>query len=247
MTTVGPTSTTLTTSEGSSDSGELLDVGDVGFCENPEHGCSGPADCGDDCGALDSMFDENGCVRVACGLGQPACDDGEFCYRPQDYGGCQSSDVSCTESADGTCGCGLDDDCGGAYCVPEDIVFGGIVQGPTVGLVSNGCGPADEVLSVFTLGTYASDACGGAFDPGPLLAISVELEFETVGTTLLAQAEYSTDGTVETTQTAQSVVLRITEWDSTVSGDYEVLLEDDTLLVGTFESVVSCASDIICG
>ncbi|MGH1342678.1 MAG: hypothetical protein ACRBN8_14050 [Nannocystales bacterium] len=252
MTTIEASTTTPTesTGEGSSDSGIRLDIGEEGFCENPQHGCQGPADCGDNCGALDSMFDENGCVRVACGANDP-CSDGEFCYRPSDYGGCQSSDLSCTEF-DGACSCGLDPDCGGAYCVPESAVFGGIVEGPTVGLVSSDCGPDDGPAFSISVGPYISDACGGAFDPGPLLTIFVAQEFGTLGTTtsgdgLLASARFSTDGTPENTQDAQWVVLHLTEWEGTVSGDYEVLLEDETLVVGTFLSVVSCPTDIVCG
>ncbi len=253
MTTVGSSSTggvTETTSESASESGIQPDVGDAGLCENPAHGCAGPVDCGENCGALDSMFDDDGCVRVACGVGQ-ACDDGDFCYRPQDYGGCQSSDLTCSEF-DGTCGCGLDPDCGGAYCVPEDIVFGGIVEGPTDGVVTNDCAPDDGPAFSITVGTYASDACGGAFDPGPTLRILVVQDFGTQGTTAtddwaVASAWYSTDGTQETTQTAQWVVVRIPDWEETITGDYEVLLEDETLLVGTFSSVVSCPSDAMCG
>jgi len=253
MTTVGASSTggvSETTAGGSSDSGVLLDVAEVGFCENPLHGCAGPVDCGENCGALDSMFDEDGCVRVACGVGD-ACGDGEFCYRPLDYGGCQSSDLSCTEF-DGTCGCGSLPDCSGSYCVPESVVFGGIVEGPTTGLVSTECGPDDGPGFSISVGSYASNACGGAFDPGPLLTIFVGDEFGALGTTatesgLYVHAQYSTDGTPETTQTAQWVVLHIAGWDATVTGDYEVLLEDETLLVGTFESVVSCPIEVICG
>lgn len=243
-------SVTETTAGGSSESGILLDVGNVGFCENPLHACSGPVKCGENCGVLDSMFDEDGCVRVACTDGE-ACGDGEFCYRPIDYGGCQSSDLSCSEF-DTRCSCGFDADCGGAYCVPESIVFGGIVEGPSAGLVSNDCGPDDGAAFSISVGSYASDACGGAFNPGPLLTIFVAQDFGTLGTTatddgVLASAQYSTDGTPETTQNAQWVVLRLTEWDATVTGDYEVLLEDETLLVGTFTFVVSCPSEIICG
>lgn len=250
-TTVGSSGVVTDTTAGSSTgSGVQLDVGATEFCENPQHGCSGPVDCGESCGALDSMFDENGCVRVACGLGE-ACEDGEFCYRPDDYGGCQSSDLSCSE-LDGVCGCGSLPDCGGAYCVPEAIVFGGIVEGPTTGLVNTECGPDDGSAFSIAVGSYASNACGGMFDAGPLLTIFIAQEFGTLGTTateddLYVQAQYSTDGTPETTQNAQWVVLRISEWEATVTGEYEVLLEDETLLVGTFTSVVSCPSDVICG
>lgn len=254
-TTGAATSATGTTTEPpgteSGETGLLLDVGGIGACANPLHGCSGPAECGETCGDLDSMFDENGCVRVACSPGADACGDGEFCYRPQDYGGCQSSDLSCSES-DGVCGCGFDDDCGGAYCVPEDIVFGGIVEGPTEGLVTSDCAPDDGPAFSISVGSYASDACGGAFEPGPTLRFLVVDDFGTTGTTAtddwaVASASYSTDGTPETTQTAQWVVLRISAWEGTVTGDYEVLLEDETLLVGTFSTVVSCPSDVICG
>ena len=41
--------------------------------------------------------------------------------------------------------------------------------------------------------------------------------------------------------------MRINGWEATVTGDYEVLLEDETLLVGTFECVVSCPTEVFCG
>lgn len=251
MTTVGSTGgVTDTTAESSSESGTLLDVGEVGFCENPAHACSGPVDCGENCGALDSMFDEDGCVRVACG-GELACGDGEFCYQPVDFGGCQSSDVGCSEF-DGVCGCGTDPDCGGAYCVPESLVFGGIVEGPTSGIALHDCAPDDGPAFSITVGDYDSNACGGAFAPGPQLTFFVAQEFGTVGTHtteggVVVQARYSPDGTPENAEDAQWVVLNTTQWVSNVEGNYQVLLQDETLLVGTFSLVVSCSTGIKCG
>ncbi|MEM6296899.1 MAG: hypothetical protein AAGA54_36885 [Myxococcota bacterium] len=220
-------------------------TGPLGVCDGIDnHMCSSAVDCGDACGTLDSMFDENGCVRPVCDAAT-ACDDGLFCYRPQDYGGCQSSDVSCVEDPEGTCGCGLDPDCGGAYCVPEAIVFGGIAPGPIEGLVESGCGPADEPLLVLMVGDYASNACGGDFDPGPLLSITLPHPSGIPGTYTsanqeLVTAEYTPAASVDPFEPAEAVVLRVSSWDGTVTGDYEVLLADGTLLVGTFGIVTMC-------
>ncbi|MBV1859444.1 MAG: hypothetical protein KUG77_13610 [Nannocystaceae bacterium] len=248
LTTAGSTGGVTEGSSGS-DSGASFDTGTVGFCENPLHGCDGPVDCGENCGALDSMFDEDGCVRVACGEGD-TCGDGELCYRPMDYGGCQSSDLSCSEF-DGVCGCGSLPDCGGAYCVPDSLFSGGIIEGPTNGFATNDCGPADGPAFVITLGNYASNACGGEFDAGPQLSIFVNREYGAEGTHTTTEgasvAQYSPDGTPESAEDAQWVVLHTTQWDGLVEGAYQVLLQDETVLVGTFEVVVSCPSDIICG
>jgi hypothetical protein len=248
-TTPGTASASATaTGSGETSGAPLLDVGVGGLCAgNDAHQCAAPVDCGESCGELDSMLDEDGCVRQACGTSSD-CGAGFFCYRPSDYGGCQSSHIGCVEDEDGMCGCGLDDDCGGAYCVPEDIVFGGITPGPTQGFAVDLCGPDDGPGFTIELGSDASNACGGAFDPGPLLTINGDREAGTTGTFISqegtwVEAWYAADGVMENADIAQWVVLRITAWGDTVEGNYEVLLPDETLLVGSFSTVVSCEMD----
>ena len=241
--------TTVDPTDDTSGGGLLLDVGTGSVCAGIDaHQCAGPVDCGENCGALDSMFDEYGCVRQACSA-TSACDDGFFCYRPQDYDGCQSSDVGCVESSEGNCECGTLPDCGGAYCVPEEIVFGGIAGGPTEGLAENICGPVDQDGFTIRVGTYASNACGGDFEAAPLLTLNVDQASGSTGTFTpgvgsWVEAWYAADGVPENAQIAEWVVVRITEWgDDTLQGDYEVRLTDGTLLVGSLSDVLACDSD----
>jgi len=195
------------------------------------------------------MFDEQGCVRAPCG--PDGCGAGEFCYRPSDYGGCVSSSISCDESEDGVCSCGFLSDCGGEYCVPESVVFGGIVPGPTVGIATETCLPDGESGFSVSVGEYMSNACGGSFGGGPRLTISVaaplgtEASFATEQSVWL-DAQYTVDGV---TDAAAWVVLRVDDVGAVLSGEYEVLLPDERLLVGTFGGVVVCPSErpLSCG
>ncbi len=227
------------------DTGVLLDVGTGLACEgNEHHQCAEAIDCGDSCGDLDSMFDAEGCVRQPCGL-HSDCGADEFCYQPLSYGGCQSSDVGCTEDVDGNCQCASLPDCGGSYCVPTDIVFGGAQPGPTEGFATDDCGPDDGPAFTLQVGTYISDACGGQFDEEPRIQFLVAQPLGTTGTYVYEGPEYINatyypDGL--TPQPVQWAVLRIPQWDGTLSGEYEVTLEDETVLFGEFFGV-SCAAE----
>ncbi len=220
--------------------------GPVGACEASEnHLCAEPVDCGDACGELDSMFDDNGCVRQAC-MWHDECGSGEFCYRPLDYGGCQSSDVGCTEDTDGNCFCGSLPDCGGAYCVPEELVFGGASEGPTTGWASDECAPNDGPAFVLRVGTYASDACGGQFAEEPLIEFLVAQPLGTMGTWVgddleLFGATYYPDGV--NPEPLQYAVLYLNgSMGGFLTGQYEVTLADDTVLYGEYEAI-SCTAD----
>ncbi len=211
-------------------------------CEgNENHLCSDPVDCGESCGSLGSMFDDSGCVRAPCST-HANCGDGMFCYRPFDYGGCQSSDVGCVEDLDGTCHCASSPDCGGAYCVPEDIVFGGATLGPSDGLATSECGPDDGPAFVLRVGTYISDACGGEFAEAPLVEFRVAAALGTTGTFTtegvdLIAASYDAGGLEP--QPVQWAVLSVAEAGDLLEGEYAVTLADDTVLYGVF-SVVAC-------
>ncbi len=241
-TTEGTTSTqggsaSASESEGSSSSG-----GPAGVCAGVEnHMCSVPIDCGDACGELDSMFDENGCVRQVCER-HDDCEEDWFCYRPMNYGGCQSSDVGCLEDAESGCQCASLPDCGGAYCVPEEIVFAGASPGPTEGWASEVCGPDDGAALHLRIGTYISDACGGQFDDGePLILLSVFAPLGATGTFTsedsgVFQARYFPGDGSEVPATG---AVSVTSAEAFVEGEYEVVVPDGTVLYGPF-SAIAC-------
>ena len=107
------------TAEGSSDASS--DTSPVA-CEQPGN-CSefSPCDDANLCGTLDSLFDENGCVRQEC-QDDDACADDERCYRAQDFGGCAPSGVFCEDDPElQTCLCGSNPECGGGFCVPQSL------------------------------------------------------------------------------------------------------------------------------
>jgi hypothetical protein len=139
-TSVGPTvstDTTVTTSTSGPDTtttvgpGTDTSCGDDGVCldlppptcpDTPGFACSAPLDCEPGvCGGTFSQFDENGCLRRSCG-DDGDCEGGEVCFRPQDFGGCASSDVFCDDNAQGECVCGGNPDCSGSYCLPPELV-----------------------------------------------------------------------------------------------------------------------------
>ncbi|MCY1059393.1 hypothetical protein [Nannocystis sp. SCPEA4] len=92
-------------------------TGDPVMCSNPAHMCTIPVDCEEqNCGALGSPFDADGCLRRSCD--DAPCGPGEVCYVHDVGGGC-SPTVEQYIEIDGTCGFNLgDDDCGGHYCYP---------------------------------------------------------------------------------------------------------------------------------
>jgi hypothetical protein len=102
--------------------GSSSGTGSVAMCEQPGN-CSEYSPCDDAnlCGTLDSLFDENGCVRQEC-QDDDGCADDERCYLAQDFGGCAPSGVFCEDDPElQTCLCGSDPQCGGGFCVPQSL------------------------------------------------------------------------------------------------------------------------------
>jgi len=219
-------------------------------CPNsPAHNCSDAVDCGEDCGTMDSIFDENGCSRGECQT-HAECGESSLCYHAEDYGGCVSSDLSCNEDADGECFCGSDPDCGGSYCVPSEIFFGGAALGPTQGWVDHGCTADDGPAFVLLLGLAAND-CDGANDGQPLLRIEIAeapgqpgtFTLDTPGNT----GEYAANGDLKTAASVPIGVVRIFSWvNDTAQGEYEVRFADASVVAGSF-SVPFCNRDVVCG
>lgn len=245
------TSAGETTSESESDSDSATTTGGL-VCGGAENFmCSAPVDCGDACGTLDSFFDEEGCIRAPCSR-HDDCDDGSVCYHPIDYGGCASSDVSCFEDENGTCQCGLDPDCGGSYCVPDEVFFGGASDGPTVGWIDNSCAPDDGPAFAIMVGLDAN-ACDAESDGGPLIRFLISAEPPSPGMSQIydlsepdSSASYSPVGDLMDAEFVTDGIVRIFAWDDTIQGEYEIGLADTTVLVGSF-SAPYCNSDVVCG
>jgi len=131
-TTTAGTTTASTTDDATSavtdataeSSGDGSTAGDTGTaaCEQPGNCVEFPPPCGDQgCGGLDSTFDEDGCLRQAC-QEHRQCADGELCYVALEFGGCAPSGVFCEDDAKTqSCSCGSNPDCGGGFCVPQEL------------------------------------------------------------------------------------------------------------------------------
>jgi hypothetical protein len=154
-TSAGTEATSEGGSEGSGSSGggssTTDDTGTVSDCDERRNCTLFPLGCDVvQCGGL-SPFDDDGCVRTNCTANPSACGAGERCYAPIDFGGCLSSAFECYDEIETqTCQCGSDPDCGGAFCIPEELYpevecFDGE---PT-------CPPADEVVA----GTPCAEEC----------------------------------------------------------------------------------------
>lgn len=138
--------------DGTAESTASATVGDTatssdtmpGACEQPGN-CVEFSPCGaePECGTLESLFDENGCVKAEC-QDDGQCDDGELCYRAIDFGGCAPSGVFCEDDQElQTCSCGSNPECGGGFCVPEDQYPTAAGLPDTAALAEIACAPND--------------------------------------------------------------------------------------------------------
>jgi len=89
-------------------------------CPSPEEpGCALPEFlCKENhCGSVMSAWDADGQLRPRCSTSCP-CGAGMTCFHVGLWGGCTPSILLCDED----CHCLNSDDCGGAYCVPAELV-----------------------------------------------------------------------------------------------------------------------------
>ena len=243
------------TSAETGDPTETSTTGPVGACQiADDFSCGAGVDCevSNACGTLDSYFDDDGCLRPTCRRNSD-CGAGEVCYYDELYGGCASSSLSCDDD-NGECECGGSDDCGGAYCVPAELLPGGVEAGPTQGWIDRTCAPDDGLALAIELG-LAENACFAApsdglsvrmviytGDPSSYAGFPLTGEFTPGG----GFAEISDDGGA-TTLGAATGALRIFNWgEDTIEGDYEITVEGGATYMGSF-SVPFCNSDVLCG
>ncbi len=145
-TTGEPTTGEPTTGAESGESGSITECAEAGA----DLGClPHEVPCGDNCGAPESQFDPNGCVRKGCQM-DGECAPGQRCFVGQNFGLCEGSGLACQyDAATQMCGCVSDPECGGGHCIPEAL-YPVSSPGPMgLMLVNDDCGPADGPLTVF--------------------------------------------------------------------------------------------------
>jgi hypothetical protein len=222
-------------------------------CEQPGN-CIEFSPCGglQDCGALESQFDENGCVRQECQQHEQ-CDAGELCYRAIEFGGCAPSGVSCEDDPDRQwCSCASNPECGGGFCVPQELYPTAAELPETDAIAERACAPDDgPAVHLRWGGQGTCDLAGDrmfevtAYE-GPLAVGTFELD----GGPATGFGWYrASDGTdVE----VLAATIEITAYDGdTVSGSVEATLapNDDGVLIvaGELVDVPVCETPQPCG
>ncbi len=133
------------------------DAGPIVCPQSERFQCTGSIDCNPmACGDVNSAFDEFGCLREAC-EDDEGCQPGEVCHTPQDWGGCASSGLFCEDGPEGQCSCGGTPDCGGRFCVPDELVPPALCSDfdDATACLESGCGP-------FVTGRTITNAGGGS-------------------------------------------------------------------------------------
>lgn len=222
-------------------------------CETEGNCTVYPAPCGDNCGALESEFDEAGCLRQKCG-DDDQCGDGERCFVALEFGLCESSGTFCADDPESeSCSCGGDADCNGGHCVPEEL-YPVEMPGPEGDmLVTPDCAPDDG--SAFVLGIWVAgeaQACDPSPDAERLLSLIV-YEQLAVGTFEIGPSSGAGVGTsyIDGEEEVGSATIEITELGETVSGHYTITLggyeSEIRVLGGDFVDVPSCPQLGNCG
>jgi hypothetical protein len=222
-------------------------------CETDGNCVVFPAPCGESCGAVDSEFDESGCLRQKCSNGD-ACAEGERCFVAMDFGLCESSGTFCSDDPEtGTCQCGGDADCNGGHCVPEDL-YPAVMPGPEGDtIVEPTCQPDDgPAFSVTIYVAGEAEACDPSPDAARLLTL-VFWEALAVGTFEFGATSGPGEGTanIDGEEPVGSATIEITEVGDTVSGSYQITLGGFDaplrILAGELVAVPYCPAAGQCG
>jgi hypothetical protein len=232
------------------DSGASSESGGVPACEQSGNCTEYPACETGECGALESLFDENGCLREEC-QDDDTCADDERCYRAIDFGGCAPSGVFCEDDeTTKSCLCGSNPDCGGGFCVPAELY-------PTASALPQGvvwadatCSPDDGVALYVQWGGF-----GECDLDERLMELTVfEWSLET-GTFSFSGSPEGFGWYLASDETEVEIVtatIDITEFDGAVlSGTVEATLAPNadgiSVLAGELVDVAYCGTDPMCG
>jgi len=203
-------------------------------------GCTNYPPCGEECGEVQSPFDEDGCLRTSC-HGDEECGAGERCFVGLDFGYCEPSTMTCDENLDGPdpgCSCGGTLDCNGGHCVPEALYPAPLEEGDfSVAMLVPGCGAADEpVFALVYYGDGSFNFCS-AEDAIIELMVSFPGQGELIGEHLTVPGRFAGthrgDGGVEQTVVHGRLVI-----DEVVEGS------DGQSAVGSFEVVVDVEGEL---
>lgn len=168
-------------SSGSSETSEPTATTGTEVCEAPQWFQCGGTDICDvqPCQAGVGLLDENGCEQIACSENAD-CAEGQRCFDTVIAGfQCESSGTFCTIE-DGTCGCGVNDDCrAAARCVPESVATD--QECPTDGLDCEGLLGFMDILTE----TYHQRLAEQSFE----LAMSIGSCAQTVEGEVLAEPD----------------------------------------------------------
>ncbi|MCB9751579.1 MAG: hypothetical protein H6713_16520 [Myxococcales bacterium] len=249
------TSSTVTTAtEGGTESSSGGTDTAGAICDSPNQDCPVyPIDCeAVNCGAPDSYFDEDGCLRASCSS-EDDCADGELCYGAILWGGCASSDIFCEDDPQTEqCACGSTDDCNGAFCIPSELYPDEQLIGPA--RVADSCAPNDGPAFTLDFG-LESATC----DAQPAMnALRVQINYTGILDWVpMAPGEYPLENNVGwawvdlygdgNPQEVTSGVLTIESWENdTVTGAIEMHLEGAPTIKSTF-TAPHCVGAPLCG
>jgi len=222
-------------------------------CDSANNCVVYPAPCGDNCGNLESDFDEDGCLRQKCS-NDDACADGERCFVAAEFGLCESSGISCQDDPETeTCQCGGNPDCNGGHCVDAEL-FPAEMPGPEGDmLVQPTCAPNDGAAFSFTVYVQGeAPACDPSPDAAPLLTL-VFWEALEVGTFEFGPTSGGGEGTasIDAEAPVGSATIEITAVGDTVSGSYTITLggyeSELRVLAGDLVDVPYCPAVGQCG
>lgn len=232
------------------DESESSESGSVGMCEQPGNCAMYPACERGECGTLESTFDENGCVRQEC-QDDDACADDERCYRAIEFGGCAPSGVFCEDDEKTElCLCGSLPECGGGFCVPEELYPAAAPFPRGIVYAQATCAPDDGQAVYFQWGGFA--ACDLDERLVEITVFEGPLE---VGTYSFAGSGEGFGWYVASDQTEVEVVtatIEITEFDGVIlSGTVEATLAPNVdgiaVLAGELVDVPFCEGGDLCG
>ncbi|MBL8942785.1 MAG: hypothetical protein JNK45_06555 [Myxococcales bacterium] len=223
-------------------------------CDQPGNCAMYPAPCGETCGAVESNFDDDGCLRGACQQDEE-CGGDERCFRGMDFGLCEASGIFCQDNAEEmSCLCSSDPECGGGHCVPAELYPPTIEDQDFTGpVLSNDCGPDDGPLLVFVM--YGD----GAYSDCVITDGVEELRLEFDGVLEVGEYEFAFGsggsgthrndaGDLEEVQYGQ-LVIDSTDGD-TYSGSYRAVVGGAAglrVLEGALSGEDYCPQPVVCG
>jgi len=225
-------------------------------CDEEMEACERP-DCSvAECGGL-SAYDDDGCPRRRCS-GDEDCPEGSVCLLPREWGGCVALQTFCEPTETG-CVCASTSDCEGAICIRADeypLPHDRVESGPMEPAIAESTCTAEEGPTTVLRFGLEQSICGSTPGPGRTLRLSLfgsQFLLQPIGAHRLGrdrgEAWYDLDDDEEVDRNEVIIegLVRIRERSElALSGDYELVIDDDVLLVGAFREIPMCPSLSTC-